>query len=113
MRLLPLALLLCTVAVNALAADFGAPLGAPSVPSLMAPGGHNFGATAPTRLRSLGPGPLEPAGPLGTQRAQPFAAPAQRPIERRLDCFETPVAPDRDGRNSFLSRCPSNPGFNQ
>jgi hypothetical protein len=106
MRLLPLAVLLCTLAVNALAADFGAPLGAPSVPSLMAPGGPNFGATAPTRLRSLGPGPLEPAGPLGTQRAQPFAAPAQRPIERRLDCFEAPVAPDRDGRTASSAAVP-------
>ena len=29
-------------------------------------------------------------------------------LERRLDCFSGPVAPDRDIRNRFLSRCPGN-----
>jgi hypothetical protein len=78
----------------------------------MSPGGHDIGATAPTRLRSLGPGTLEPAGPLGAAPERPAATQPLRPIERRLDCFETPVAPDRDDRNRFLSRCPANPGFN-
>jgi hypothetical protein len=113
MRLLLLALLLfCTIAANAAAQGFGAPLGSPSAPSLMSPGGHAIGATAPTRLRSLGPGGFEPAGPLGAGRERPAATQPLRPIERRLDCFEAPVAPDRDDRNRFLSRCPSNPAFN-
>jgi hypothetical protein len=112
MRLLPLVLLFCTIAGSAAAQGFGAPLGSPSVPSLASPGGHAIGTTAPTRLRSLGPGGLEPAGPLGTTTERPATTQPLRPIERRLDCFETPVAPDRDGRNRFLSRCPSNAGFN-
>jgi len=29
-------------------------------------------------------------------------------LERRLDCFSGSVAPDRDTRNRFTSRCPGN-----
>jgi hypothetical protein len=112
MRWLSLVLLFCSIAGSAAAQGYGAPLGSPSAPSLMSPGGHDIGATAPTRLHSLGPGGLEPAGPLGTTTQRPAATQPLRPIERRLDCFETPVAPDRDDRNRFLSRCPANPGFN-
>jgi len=72
---------------------------------LDAPSYNVVGKTAATRVTTIVPRRvIAPAGAQGATHA------ADDPllIERRLDCFSTALAPDRDNRNRFLSRCPGN-----
>jgi hypothetical protein len=96
------------------ASDLGAPLSSSSGGSLYSPSINVIGKTAPTRLTTIKPrGDLNASGPLSADSDS--ATPGRRdqdadslPIERRLDCFDGALPPDRDGRNRFLSRCPGN-----
>jgi len=84
-----------------------------SAGSLWSPTYNTLGQTSSTHLTTITPrGSIEPSGPIGTgsrELAPPTHGLDSNPLlERHLDCFSTPVAPGRDSRNSFLSRCPGN-----
>lgn len=77
---------------------------------LDAPRYNVIGKTASTHVTTITPREINaPAGALDAG-AEESAADGDRPrlLERRLDCFDSAVAPERDARNRFLSRCPGN-----
>lgn len=78
---------------------------------LDAPSYNVIGKTASTRVITISPRDIvTPSGALGADEGGGTLPDADRPLplERRLDCFSSAVAPDRDTRNRFLSRCPGN-----
>jgi hypothetical protein len=90
----------------------GEPLGSSSGGSLYAPTYVPLGKATGNRVTTIKPrGSMTPAGTLGTESEDPARAEREENkllLERHLDCFSGPVAPDRDVRNSFSSRCPGN-----
>jgi hypothetical protein len=113
MRIAPFALFLSLMPGLALA-DPGAPLGSSSASSLYAPSYNVIGKTASTHITTMTPRTvIEPSGPIGTDSdSLTFGRSTDDDrtllLERRLDCFASAVAPDRDTRNRFMSRCPGN-----
>jgi hypothetical protein len=107
-----------TIALGLLLApliSFSATAGSLSGPSdsLWAPSYNTLGQTAPEHLTTITPrGEINPSGPIGVgsrDLGRPTVGPdGGQLLERHLDCFSTAVAPDRDSRNAFLSRCPGN-----
>ncbi len=111
-----LTFLLLLPALPAASTEFGAPLASSTGGSLYRPAPNVIGKTAPTRAQTLSRGrSLDPAGSLSPASAGggldgSARDVGERPIERRLDCYEGASMPDRDDRNRFLRRCPSNRG---
>lgn len=109
------AILACIIiAASGAALAGGEPLSSGSTAGgLGSPGYNVIGKTASTRVTTISPRDvIAPAGALGAEEDDtlPGADRADRPLllERRLDCFSSGLAPDRDTRNRFLSRCPGN-----
>jgi hypothetical protein len=81
---------------------------------LAAPSYNTIGKTAGTRVTTIKPRTVVvPAGalPEETEDLTPGGRPRDddlRLLERRLDCFDDPLPPDRDTRNRFMTRCPGN-----
>jgi len=90
----------------------GEPLGSSSATSLYTPSYSTIGKATGNRVTSIKPrGAIEPTGaiPSGTDDlARSEREENKLLLERHLDCFAGAVPPDRDVRNSFLSRCPGN-----
>jgi hypothetical protein len=90
----------------------GEPLGSSSGGSLYTPQYSTLGKAIGNRVTTIRPrGTMAPAGTLGSESEDPARSEReenQQLLERHLDCFSGPVAPDRDVRNSFQSRCPGN-----
>jgi len=90
----------------------GEPLGSSSASSLYAPSYGIVGKAIGNRVTSMKPrGSLEPAGAIPAETddlARIEREENKLLLERHLDCFSGAVQPDRDVRNSFLSRCPGN-----
>lgn len=103
------------IAASGAALAGGEPLSSGSTAGhLGAPTYNVIGKTASTRVTTISPRDVvTPAGALGADEedgALRGADRIDRPLllERRLDCFSSALAPDRDTRNRFLSRCPGN-----
>jgi hypothetical protein len=88
-------------------------LGAMTGGSLASPSYNVIGKTAPLRLRTIAPRTvLRPEGPISIEaESRTFGRRDDESdrllIERRLDCFDESVPPDRDDRNRFLTPCPA------
>jgi hypothetical protein len=110
MRIAIVAAILVMMPTLALAG--GEPLGSSSGGSLYAPQYGTLGKAIGNRVTTIKPrGTMEPAGTLGSKSGDPARSEREEDrllLERHLDCFSGPVAPDRDVRNSFTSRCPGN-----
>ena len=102
--------LLLLLPVSVAASDLGAPLGSSTGGTRYSPAINVIGQTAPTRVTTITPGgDLSASGPIGGAPSDGATrGPGELLIERRLDCFEAAIQPDRDGRNRFLTRCPGN-----
>jgi hypothetical protein len=101
-------ILLSFVSSVAVASDLGAPLGSSTGGSLYNPTINVIGKTSSTHVNTIKPrGELTGGGPLSAAPSRAGSADSLL-IERRLDCFEDSIPPDRDGRNRFLTRCPGN-----
>jgi hypothetical protein len=106
---------LAVTAIPALAwAGGGSLSGGSTAGHLESPDYSVIGKTSSTRVTTIKPRTvIVPSGAL-LEKTQDLT-PGGRPrvddtllLERRLDCFSGAVAPDRDTRNTFLSRCPGN-----
>jgi hypothetical protein len=113
MRTTFLALLIA--AIPTLAWAGGEPLsGGSTAGHLESPSYNVLGKTSSTHVTTIKPRRvIVPAGalPEETQDLTPGGRPRDDDtllLERRLDCFSGPVLPDRDTRNTFMSRCPGN-----
>ncbi len=113
MRLMVLAFLVVLLPGAALAGSGGSLSGGSTAGHLESPSYGTLGKTSSTHVTTIAPRRvLAPAGALGTESDDfaPGRSRADKPrlLERRLDCFDDPVTPDRDTRNRFTSRCPGN-----
>jgi hypothetical protein len=90
----------------------GESLGSSSGGSLYTPQYVPLGKAIGNRVTTIKPrGTIAPAGTLPSESEDPARSEREENkqlLERHLDCFSGPVAPDRDVRNSFQSRCPGN-----
>jgi len=90
----------------------GEPLGSSSNNSLYAPQYGTVGKAIGNRVTTIEPrGAIEPSGALPSGSDDLVRSEREENkqlLERHLDCFSGAVAPDRDTRNSFTSRCPGN-----
>jgi hypothetical protein len=101
-------IVLSLVSFVAAASDLGAPLGSSTGGSLYNPTNNVIGKTSSTHVTTIKPrGELTGGGPLSAVPGRASDGDSLL-IERRLDCFEDSIPPDRDGRNRFLTRCPGN-----
>jgi len=108
MRVATIAAVLWVIPVLAWAGG-GSLSSATSGDSLYAPQYGIVGKAIGNRVTTMNPGgELAPAGPLSSDPASSEREENKLLLERHLDCFSGPVLPDRDVRNSFLSRCPGN-----
>lgn len=82
--------------------------------SLSSPSYHSLGQTSSNRITTISPHRvLRPSGGLDAESHDVTPGGRMRGddqllLERHLDCFSGAVTPDRDTRNSFMSRCPGN-----
>ena len=93
----------------------GEPLsGGSTAGHLESPSYNVIGKTSSTRVTTIKPRRVVvPAGALSEETEDLTPGGRLRDddsllLERRLDCFSGPVTPDRDTRNTFMSRCPGN-----
>jgi hypothetical protein len=113
MRAALLALIVASAPGFALAGG-GSLSGGSTAGHLESPSYGTIGKTSSTHVTTIKPRTVVvPAGaiPEETQDRTPGGRPRDDDtllLERRLDCFSGPVAPDRDTRNRFMSRCPGN-----
>jgi hypothetical protein len=113
LRAILLASALAVIASGASAQSNSSLSGGSTAGHLESPRYNTIGKTSSTHVTTMTPRKvIAPAGPLSPDEAGEAldATEADRPLllERRLDCFSSAVAPDRDSRNRFLSRCPGN-----
>ena len=110
MRFVTLAAILFAMPTLAIAG--GEPLGSSSGNSLYAPQYSSVGKAIGNRVTTIRPrGSIAPAGAIPGESddlARSEREENKLLLERHLDCFSGAVAPDRDTRNSFTSRCPGN-----
>jgi len=110
MRIITLAVVLLMMPTLAFAG--GEPLGSSSGGTLYAPQYGTIGKATGNRLTTMTPrGTIAPSGALSSGSDDPARSEREENkllLERHLDCFSGAVAPDRDTRNSFTSRCPGN-----